>query len=79
VLAGPHTANSRTAFDAILSAQGFGGVANSTDIARAAERLLSDTAAAQAAGDAAARGGATLAGAVDRTAAAVKTMLDARA
>ena len=79
VLAGPHTANSRTAFDAILSAQGFGQVANSTDIARAAERLLSDNAAAQAAGDAAARGGATLAGAVDRTAAAVKIMLDARA
>jgi 3-deoxy-D-manno-octulosonic-acid transferase len=79
VLAGPHVANARTAFDAILAAQGFGLVSNSADIARAAERLLSDPATAHAAGDAAARGAATLAGAVTRTIAALKTMLDARA
>jgi 3-deoxy-D-manno-octulosonic-acid transferase len=79
VLAGPHITNSRTAFDAILAAQGFGAVSNSVEIARAAERLLSDPAAAQVAGDAAARGAATLAGAVARTIAALKIMLDARA
>ena len=79
VLAGAHTANSRTAFDAILAAQGFGRVANSSDIAREAERLLSNPAAAQAAGDAAARGAATLAGAVGRTITALQGMRDARA
>jgi 3-deoxy-D-manno-octulosonic-acid transferase len=79
VLAGPHIANSRAAFDAILAAQGFGAVANSADIAHVAERLLTDPMAASVAGDAAARGGATLAGAVARTIDALKTMLDARA
>jgi hypothetical protein len=63
----------------VLQAQGFGHVASSADIAREAERLLSDPAAAQAAGDAAARGAAALAGAVARTQAALKAMLDARA
>ena len=79
VLAGPHITNARTAFDAILTAQGFGLVANSGDIAREASRQLSDPASAQAAGAAAAHGAATLAGAVVRTIDALKTMLDARA
>ena len=79
VLAGPHIVNSRTAFEAVFAAQGFGRVDNSADIAREAGRLLFDKAAAQAAGDAAARGAATLSGAVIRTAATVKMLLDARA
>jgi 3-deoxy-D-manno-octulosonic-acid transferase len=79
VLAGPHTASAPRAYEAVLEAQGFGRVASSADIAREAARLLGDPAAAQLAGAAAARGAARLAGAVTRTAAALKTMLDARA
>jgi 3-deoxy-D-manno-octulosonic-acid transferase len=79
VLAGPHTSSAPRAYEAVLQAQGFGRVASSADIAREAERLLSDPAAAQSAGDAAARGAATLAGAVARTATALGTMIDARA
>jgi 3-deoxy-D-manno-octulosonic-acid transferase len=79
VLAGPHIANARPAFDAVLTAQGFGRIENSAEIAREAARILSDPAAAQMAGDAAAHGAATLSGAGTRTIAALKTMLDARA
>ncbi len=80
ILAGPHRANSARAFDAILTAQGFGGVIASADIAREAARLFGDPAATRAAGDAAARGAASQAGAVDRTIAALDTLLsDARA
>lgn len=79
VLAGPHSANAASAYDAVLSAQGFGRVHNSADIAREATRLLQDRDAAVQAGEAAARGGATLSGAVDRTVNALKTLLDARA
>jgi 3-deoxy-D-manno-octulosonic-acid transferase len=80
VLAGPSRANSARAFEAVLGAQGFGDVHSTADIAREAERLLSDPDAARAAGAAAARGAATLAGAVDRTIAALKNLLapDAR-
>lgn len=79
VLAGPHIANAASAYDAIFAAQGFGRVHNSADIAREATRLLRSQDAAAAAGDAAARGAATLTGAVARTVAALGTMLDARA
>lgn len=67
VLTGPHIANARTAFDAVLAAQGFGKVENSTGIAREAGRLLSDRDKTQTAGVSAARGAATLMGAVART------------
>src|SRR6185295_13634728 len=67
VLAGPHTQNAPRAFDAVLTAQGFGPVASSADLAREALRLLGDAHAAREAGDAAARGAASLSGAVDRT------------
>jgi 3-deoxy-D-manno-octulosonic-acid transferase len=79
VLAGPHTVNAAGAFDAILDAQGFGRVASCADIAREAERLISDPNAAAIAGDAAARGAATQSGAVARTVAVLKNFLDARA
>lgn len=79
VLAGPNVASAPKAYEAIFAAQGFGKVTSSADIAREAARLLSDTGLAKAAGDAAARGAATLSGAVGRTAHALKAMLDARA
>ncbi len=79
ILSGPHTANNPAAFVAVLEAQGFGQISTSADIAREAARLLSDTAAATAAGDAAARGAATLSGAVAKTALALRTLLDAHA
>jgi len=79
VLAGPHISSSPRAYEAVLQAQGFGRVLSSGDIAREAEKLLSDPAAAKAAGDAAARGAAALAGAVERTQSALRMMLDARA
>ena len=79
ILAGPSRANSARAFEEILSAQGFGDVQTSTDIAREAERLLADREAARAAGAAAARGAAKLSGAVEKTIAAVKNLLGADA
>jgi 3-deoxy-D-manno-octulosonic-acid transferase len=75
VLAGPSRANSARAFEAVLGAQGFGSVQSAADIAREAARLLSDPEAARTAGDAAARGAASLSGAVDKTAAALKNLL----
>ncbi len=75
ILAGPSRANSARAFEAVLQAQGFGDVQTSVDIAREAERLLSDPQAARAAGAAAARGAATLSGAVEKTIAAIKNLL----
>lgn len=78
VLAGPYTANATAAFEAVLAAQGFGQVRSSADIAREAARLLFDHTAAKLAGDAAARGAASLSGAVARTAMIVKAMLHAR-
>ncbi len=77
ILAGPHTANAVSAFDAILTAQGFGTVASSSEIAREAARLLFDDTAAKKAGEAAANGAASLSGAVMRTVAIVRTLLDA--
>ncbi|HEX2760195.1 MAG TPA: 3-deoxy-D-manno-octulosonic acid transferase, partial [Rhizomicrobium sp.] len=79
VLAGPHTQNAPRAYDAVLLAQGFGRIASSADLAREAARLLADPAAAQAAGDAAARGAATQSGAVLHTLQALKSLFDARA
>ena len=81
ILAGPSRANSARAFEAVLSAQGFGSVRTSGDIAREAERLLSDTQSACAAGRAAAQGAASLSGAVEKTIAALQSILsqDARA
>jgi 3-deoxy-D-manno-octulosonic-acid transferase len=79
VLAGPNISSAPEAYRAILAAQGFGSVSSSADIAREAARLLSDAALAKAAGDAAARGAATLSGAVGRTVEALKDLIDARA
>ena len=79
VLAGPNIASAPMAYEAIFAAQGFGPVTSSTDIAREAMKLLSNPELAKEAGDAAARGATTLSGAVNRTAEALKDLLDARA
>ncbi|HKD46052.1 MAG TPA: 3-deoxy-D-manno-octulosonic acid transferase [Rhizomicrobium sp.] len=81
VLTGPSRANSAQAFDAVLGAQNFGSVNNVSDIAREAKRLFLNPESARAAGQAAASGAATLAGAVEKTIAALDTLLgqDARA
>lgn len=67
VMAGPHIFNSESAFNAVLGAQGIGRVTTSVEIAAFAEALLLDPTKAKALGDAAARGAATLGGAVDTT------------
>jgi 3-deoxy-D-manno-octulosonic-acid transferase len=79
VLAGPHTQNAPRAFAAVLEAQGFGHISSSAELAREARRLLADANAARQAGDAAARGAASLSGAVARTLQALKCQFDARA
>ncbi len=79
VLAGPHTTSAPGAFNAVLDAQGFGRVLGSTDIARQATTLLVNPNAGIQAGNDAAQGAATLGGAVERTAAVLAELLDARA
>jgi 3-deoxy-D-manno-octulosonic-acid transferase len=79
VLAGPSRANAAKAFEAVLGAQGFGAVHSAGDIAREAKRLFSNSENARAAGEAAARGAATLAGAVGKTIAALDMLLDRHA
>ena len=76
VLAGPDHASARSAFDAILAAQGFGTVASSADIAATAGRLFADPAAARMAGEAARRGAASLQGAVAKSAALLEKLLE---
>jgi len=75
VIAGPHTFNSQSAFEAVLGAQGMGHVATSVEIASLAEQLLADPAQAEVLGDAAARGAATLGGAIDKTIDVVNRLL----
>jgi 3-deoxy-D-manno-octulosonic-acid transferase len=75
ILCGPHRANAARAYEAILSAQGFGLVQSAANIAREAARLIGNPAMARAAGEAAARGAATQAGAVSRTIAVLDNLL----
>jgi 3-deoxy-D-manno-octulosonic-acid transferase len=75
VLAGPHTQNFATAYDAIFAAQGGGRVASSAEIVAVAERLLCNPNDAIEMGKAAAKAAQTLGGAVDRTLNAVETLL----
>jgi 3-deoxy-D-manno-octulosonic-acid transferase len=75
ILCGPHRASAARAYEAILSAQGFGLVQSANSIAREAARLIENPAAALAAGEAAARGAVTQAGAVGRTIAVLDELL----
>ncbi len=81
VLAGPHTFNFTSAYDAIFRSQGMGLVRSSTEIADAAQRLLRDPSEAARLSKAAAAAADTLGGAVAKTVAAVEQLLgqDARA
>ena len=75
VMAGPHVFNSQSAYAAIFKAQGRGLVRNSAEIAALAHALIGDAQAAKALGEAAARGAASLGGAVDKTIAVVEAFL----
>jgi len=75
VLAGPHTFNFASAYDAIFREQGLGIVRSSGEIGEIARRLLSDPAAAKSAGHAAATAVASLGGAFVKTATAVEQLL----
>ena len=81
VIAGPHTFNFTSAYEAIFHAQGTGLVHSSTEIAQIAQRLLQDPAEAARLGKAAAAAADTLGGAVAKTVAAIEQLLaqDARA
>jgi 3-deoxy-D-manno-octulosonic-acid transferase len=75
VLAGPHIANSRTAFEAIFAAQEAGPVASAGDIARIAARLLEGPAEAAALGQKAAQAASALGGAMGHAYEAIETLL----
>ena len=75
VLAGPHTANFQTAYDAIFAAQEGGRVQTSSEIAELADKLLASSDEARKWGEAASRGAASLRGAIEKTLAAVNRML----
>jgi 3-deoxy-D-manno-octulosonic-acid transferase len=75
VLAGPHTFNSASAYQAVLEAQASGRVASSTDIVALATKLFDDPGYAKSLGDAAARGAFSLGGAVEKTFEAISVLL----
>jgi len=80
VLAGPHTFNFNSAYEAIFQAQGAGRVNTTGEITALAGALLGDLAKARALGQAAHAGARTLGGAVAKTFEVVEKMLaDARA
>lgn len=79
VLAGPHTFNFTSAYEAIFRLQGTGLVHSSTEIAAAAKRLLADPAEARRLSEAAAEAVDTLGGAVAKTVAIVEQLLGAHA
>ena len=81
VLAGPHTFNFTSAYEAIFRLQGTGLVHSSAEIAQIAQRLLQDPSEAARLGKAATAAADTLGGAVAKTVAAIEHLLaqDARA
>jgi 3-deoxy-D-manno-octulosonic-acid transferase len=79
VLAGPHTFNFASAYEAIFRLQGAGLVHSSSEIAAMAERLLGDPAEARRLSAAAAAAADTLGGAVAKTVAIVEQLLGCHA
>ncbi|HEX4078102.1 MAG TPA: 3-deoxy-D-manno-octulosonic acid transferase [Rhizomicrobium sp.] len=80
VMAGPYTDNFISTYESIFAAQGTGRVCSCLEIVDLAANWLADAACAHAAGTAAAGAAAALGGALERTRAAVETLLaDARA
>jgi 3-deoxy-D-manno-octulosonic-acid transferase len=80
VMAGPYTDNFGRTYESIFAAQGTGRVCSCVEIVALAATWLADVAGAHAAGTAAAGAAAALGGALEKTRAAVETLLaDARA
>jgi 3-deoxy-D-manno-octulosonic-acid transferase len=79
VLAGPHTFNFTTAYEAVFAAQGYGCVNSTTEIVTIVSKLLADADETCRLGKAAADGAERLGGAVAKTVDVVVKMLDARA
>jgi 3-deoxy-D-manno-octulosonic-acid transferase len=79
VLAGPHTFNFATAYEALLAAQGIGRVNTAGEICAIAAKLIGEPAEAIRLGQAAEAGAARLGGAVAKTVDVVVKMFDARA
>lgn len=75
VLAGPHTFNFTTAYEAVFAAQGKGLVHSASEIAALAATLLADPAESRRLGAAALEGANTLGGAVAKTVDVVTKML----
>ena len=75
VMAGPHTENFTAAYNAIFEAQGAGRVVTSGDIAALAHRVLTEPDVAQKMIQGAAKGAATLGGAVGATRTFVEELL----
>ncbi len=79
VMAGPHTENFRTPYEAIFAAQGGGRVNGCADIAATAERLLTDSELLRHWREGAARAAGELGGAVQKTLVLVAQMLASHA
>jgi 3-deoxy-D-manno-octulosonic-acid transferase len=79
VLAGPHTFNFTSAYDAIFAAQKTGLVRSSAEITGAAGRLLRNPAEAKTLGAAAAAAAAELGGAVEKTVSVVEQLISQNA
>lgn len=77
VLAGPHTFNFTSAYEAIFAQQGLGQINSTAEIGGLAAKLLGDAQDAQRIGLAASEGAKQLGGAVSKTLNAVVKMLDA--
>lgn len=75
VMAGPYTDNFAEIYTAIFAAQDTGRVHGCRDIVELAGRWLADPQAARAAGAAAARGAASLGGALEKTRAVAEALL----
>ncbi len=79
VLAGPHTFNFASAYDAIFAAQKTGLVHSSAEITGAAGRFLRNPAEAKMLGTAAAAAAAQLGGAVEKTVSVVEQLISQNA
>jgi 3-deoxy-D-manno-octulosonic-acid transferase len=78
VLAGPHIANSRGAFEAVFNAQGLGQVHSASEIAALAGKFLRDASEAERVGALAAKGADRLGGAIAQTIEVIDALLGSK-
>jgi hypothetical protein len=78
-MAGPHTENFATAYDAIFGAQGLGRVNSCAEIGSLAQRFLSKPEDARTIGEAASRAAVALGGAMEKTREASEALLEKHA